>query len=120
MIWWLVSDGVAIAHPDTAETRARVDAAKRNREQWFGTIEGCIKHGGVIATAFKRTTERTYDAARWLLTNGKERVPTGTVTITEVTASPAGCEGAIMSDYDMLLDDVAAEMSLAEQAWERD
>jgi hypothetical protein len=105
MIWWHVVDGVAHAFPDTAEVRARVDNQMNvhpsRRERWFGTIEGCIKHAGVKATAFKRTTERTYDAALWLKTG--QHVPVGHVTVTEITASPAGCEGAVTRHYDDML-----------------
>lgn len=80
-VWWLVADGVATGYPDTRETRARVDAADG---QWFGSIEGAIKHGGVAATAFRRKTEMTYDAAEWLRTGAM--IEAGEVTITTITA----------------------------------
>jgi hypothetical protein len=82
--WWLVVDGVAHARPDTAETRALVDAGKG---QWFGSIEGAILHGGVRATAFERKTEQLYDAAAWLHTGAM--VPAGFATTTQITAERA-------------------------------
>jgi hypothetical protein len=100
MIWWHVVDGVAIGYPDTRETHALVDASPRG---WFGTIEGAILHGGVLATAFERKTEMTYDAARWLATNGRERVPMGEITTTKITAE---CR----DDYEQALDALRAEM----------
>jgi hypothetical protein len=92
MIWWHVVDGVARGLPDSPAVRAFVD---RHSRDIYGTIEGAILHGGVLATAFKRTTERTYDAARWLETG--EHVPVGFVTITEITACPSGAEGVVSS-----------------------
>ena len=80
-IWWHVCDGVATAHPDTPEVRACVDAGG----PWYGSIEGAIKHGGVIATAFRRKTQRTFDARAWLETGAM--VPAGWITTTEITAS---------------------------------
>jgi hypothetical protein len=79
--WWLVIDGVAVAVPDTKEARAIIDADGRG---YYGSIEGAILHGGVIATAFERKTERTYDAAHWLRTG--EMVPAGEITTTTITA----------------------------------
>ena len=79
-IWWHVVDGIAIANPDTPEVRALVDAGG----PWYATIEGAILHGGVIATAFERETNETYDALAWLQTGAM--VPVGTVTTTKITA----------------------------------
>jgi hypothetical protein len=79
--WWHVIDGVAVAVPDTPAARAIIDADGRG---YYGSIEGAILNGGVIATAFKRKTARTYDAAQWLRTG--ELVPAGEITTTEITA----------------------------------
>jgi hypothetical protein len=46
-----------------------------------------IIHGGVLATAFTRKTEATYDAAHWLKTG--EHVRVGSITITKITAERA-------------------------------
>lgn len=81
-IWWHVNgDGTATAFDDTPEVRARIDAFEPG---WFGSIEGAIRHGGVIATAFHRQTEQTYDAVHWL--NTGEMLPAGTITTTIITA----------------------------------
>jgi hypothetical protein len=85
MIWYIVNEyGCAVPVPDTPAISAAIDSgALRNV---YGSIEGAIKHGGVLATAFKRKTNETYDAMRWLTTG--ELVPMGSVTITTVTAEP--------------------------------
>ncbi len=74
-------DGSAAAFPDTPATRARVDAAPN---EWYGSPEGVILYAGVIATAFKRKTEATYDGPRYFATG--EMLQTGTVTHTTITA----------------------------------
>lgn len=83
--WWQVRDGVAHAVADSPQVSAAIDAG--TMRDVFATIEGAILHGGVIATAYKRKTERTYDALAWLETGAM--IPAGTVTTTEITASPA-------------------------------
>jgi hypothetical protein len=80
--WWRVVDGVARGYPDTPAVRELVDARP---SEFYGSIEGCILHGGVIATAFKRKTQRTFDARAWLETGAM--VPAGWITTTEITAS---------------------------------
>lgn len=82
-LWWHVEDGVAIAYPDTREVRARVNTER----DWYGTIEGCIIHGGVRATAFTRKVEKTYDAEAWL--RYRTMVPAGEITTTKITAERA-------------------------------
>jgi hypothetical protein len=81
-IWWHANgDGTATAWPDTREVRARVDAGEPG---WYGTIEGAILHGGVIATAFERYTVQTFDAMHYFATG--EHKPMGEVTTTKITA----------------------------------
>jgi predicted RNA-binding protein len=63
--------------PDTADVRDAIDN---------GTLRDVI-HGGVLATAFTRKTEATYDAAHWLKTG--EHVRVGSITITKITAERA-------------------------------
>jgi hypothetical protein len=77
--FWRVVDGVAVPETDCAA----VDANPRGV---YGSIEGAIINGGVLATAFKRKTEAVYDAAQWLATGAM--VPVGFVTVTEITAEP--------------------------------
>lgn len=80
--WWRVSQyGMAEPHADTPATRALVDTEPRG---WYGNVEGTIIHGGVLATAYKRRTEQTYDARVWLATG--EMVSAGEITTTEITA----------------------------------
>ena len=80
-----LGDGTAERHEDTKEVRAIIDA-RLDGDLWFSSPEGAILHGGVIATAFERKTETTYDAARWLKTG--EMVATGEITTTKITAEP--------------------------------
>jgi hypothetical protein len=82
--WWHVVDGVAVAVDggDPAVCDAIDDGRMRNV---YMTIEGAILHGGVLATAFERETNQTYDAAAWLATGAM--VPVGSVTTTKITAS---------------------------------
>jgi hypothetical protein len=87
--WWHVVDGVAVAHPDTTEVRAMIDAGAPN---WFGSIEGAIIHGGVQAVAYRRDTVETFDALAWI--ERGERVPVGTITITEYTAGKEHVDAA--------------------------
>jgi hypothetical protein len=82
--WYHVHDGVATVHEDTPAIRKRVDT----EPGWYGNAEGPILHGGVLATAFTRKTEPTYDAAAWLFRG--ERVPMGEITTTTITAEPKG------------------------------
>lgn len=80
--WWHANgDGTATAWPDTAAVRQRIDSGEPG---WFGSIEGAIKHGGVIACAFTRETVQTYCAMHWLATG--EHKPVGSVVITKHTA----------------------------------
>lgn len=53
----------------------------------YATIDGAIRHDGVKATAFKRKTQRTFDALAWLQTG--DMVPAGELTTTEITAEAA-------------------------------
>jgi hypothetical protein len=84
-LWWRVIDGVALGYEDTPSVRKLVDARP---SEFYGTIEGAILHGGVIATAFTRKTERTYDAMAYLQRG--EWIPCGEITTTEITASREG------------------------------
>jgi hypothetical protein len=52
----------------------------------YGTPEGAIIHGGVIATAFERKTEEVFDAMEAIL-HGR-RVSRGFRTTTRITACP--------------------------------
>ena len=80
--WWIVNEyGMAEPVPDSPAVSAAIDAGARG---YYGSIEGAIINGGVLATAFKRHTERTYDSAAWLRDGAM--VPAGSVTITEITA----------------------------------
>jgi hypothetical protein len=81
-LWYHIEDGVARAYPDTREVRDRIDSDARG---WYSNPEGCILHGGVKATAFKRTIEKTYDGPHWLKTNEMREV--GRVMVTEITAA---------------------------------
>ena len=82
-IWWHVVDGVAYAVPDSPEVSRLIDAGRISNV--YGSIEGAILHGGVIATAFTRETNETYDAMAWLQTGAM--VPAGQITMTKITAS---------------------------------
>jgi hypothetical protein len=82
-IWWHVVDGVAYAVPDSTDVSRAIDNGQLTNI--YGTIEGAIKHGGVLATAFKRRTEATYDALAWLQTGAM--VPAGQITTTTITAT---------------------------------
>jgi hypothetical protein len=84
-IWWHVVDGVARAMSDTADVRDSIDNG--TLRDVYSSIEGAIIHGGVLATAFTRKTEATYDAAHWLKTG--EHVRVGSITITKITAERA-------------------------------
>ena len=75
-------DGTADRYEDSPAICARIDAGERG---WFGSPEGAIRHGGVIATAFKIKTEKYMNAALWLETNGRERVVVGEKTILTIT-----------------------------------
>jgi hypothetical protein len=84
--WYKVcGDGTADRFEDTAEIRAIIDN-RPGYEMWTMSPEGAIKHGGVIATAFIRKTEITYDAERWI--RNREMVPTGEITTTKITQEP--------------------------------
>jgi hypothetical protein len=89
-----VKDGVAIGHPDTREVRNRVDS----EPDWYGFIEGCIVHGGVQAIAYRRWTEDTYDAQKWLY--GGEQVKVGTVTHTKITAGSSLLLPGIIEEHE--------------------
>lgn len=82
--WYRVTDyGTALVIEDTPAISAAID---RDGRGWYGNIEGAIINGGVQATAFKRKTEQTYDAAEWLRTG--KLVPAGEITVTTITAEP--------------------------------
>jgi hypothetical protein len=84
-LWYHVTgDGTADVFEDTPEVRAIIDA-RLDGDLWFGSPEGAIIHGGVIASAFKRKVEATYDAMTWLKTG--EHVPTGEIVTITITAS---------------------------------
>jgi hypothetical protein len=82
-IWWHVVDGVAIAVPDSPEVSAAIDSG--TMRDVYGSIEGAIIHGGVIATAFESKTERTYDALAWLKTG--DMIPMGEITTITIKAT---------------------------------
>lgn len=83
-LWYHANgDGTATVYEDTPAVRALIDAGGRD---WFGNPEGAIIHGGVLACAFTRRTEPTYDAGHWLRTN--ELVPMGEYAVTTITAEP--------------------------------
>ena len=68
--WYHVNgDGTADRFDDSPAICARIDAGERG---WFGSPEGAIRHGGVIATAFEQTTEAVFDAAHWFETGEPE------------------------------------------------
>jgi hypothetical protein len=82
--WYRANDdGTADVFEDSPEVCALVDAGEGS---WFGNPEGAILHGGVIATAFTRKTEATYDATLWLTFNIKREL--GEITMTKITAEP--------------------------------
>jgi hypothetical protein len=85
MFYWYKSngDGTADRFEDSVAICARIDAGESG---WFANPEGAILHGGVVATAFKRTTAKTYDAVRWLETG--EMIETGEMVTREITAAP--------------------------------
>jgi hypothetical protein len=85
-IWWYVRDGVAIPVEDCPAVSDAINSG--NMHPVFGSIEGAIINGGVQATAFKRTVEKTYDAPHYFKTG--EMLPVGEVTITKITAEPRG------------------------------
>jgi len=71
--------------PDTADVADAIDNG--TLREVYGSIEGAIIHGCVLATAFTRKTEATYDAAHWLKTG--EHVRVDSITITKITAERA-------------------------------
>lgn len=87
--WWCIygpiGERFAVPYEDSREVRRLVDA---NPYRWFGTIEGAILHGGVIATAIKRTREPTYSSAHYLATG--QYLCVGEIMVTEITAEPVG------------------------------
>jgi hypothetical protein len=86
--WWKVhEDRTAEPFLDSPKVSDAIDRACSPYE-WFGTIEGCIKYGGVQANAIRRKIETTYDAGHWLATGAMR--PTGRIVVTEVTAGPDG------------------------------
>ena len=88
-IWWRVSEyGMAEPFAETPEIVARINSGEPG---WYGNVEGTIFHGGVLATAFKRRTEQTYDTAAFF--ERKEYVPVDFVTVTEITAEPNARSG---------------------------
>lgn len=81
--WWRVNQyGCAEPVADSRAVRDMIDSSING--PWYATVEGTILHGGVIATAFERKTEQTYDAAAWLRDGSK--IPMGTITTTKITA----------------------------------
>lgn len=57
-------DGSADVFDDCPAICARID--KEHGANWYGTPEGAILHGGVVASAFTVKRECLYDAAAWL------------------------------------------------------
>jgi hypothetical protein len=84
--WWIVlADGTAEAVPDSPEICKLIDSDKVSGKMTvYGTIEGAILYGGVMATAVSRRTSKTYDAAHWLKTG--EMKEAGIVVVTRITA----------------------------------
>lgn len=82
MFYWYRAngDGTADRFEDSPELAEIINCSGN----WFCNPEGAIIHGGVIATAFRRKTETTYDAAHWLKT--RELVQAGNITTTTITA----------------------------------
>ncbi len=84
-LWYRLNEyGCADVIEDSPTVCAQID---RDGRGWYGNIEGAILHGGVLATAFKRKTEQTYDAVEWLRTG--KLVPAGEITTTTITAEPS-------------------------------
>jgi hypothetical protein len=77
--WQIMPDGTAEASNDH-------DAVNRGEALFFGSPEGAILNGGVLATAFTRRIEKTYNAIHWLATG--ELVENGKNVTTRITASP--------------------------------
>ena len=75
-------DGTADRHDDSPAICARIDAGEPG---WFGSPEGAIRHGGVIATAFELKTEKYMNAEVWLATNGREQIVVGEKVILTIT-----------------------------------
>ena len=73
-------DGTADRYEDSPAICARIDAGEPG---WFGSPEGAILHGGVVATAFKLTTEPVFDARHWFETG--ERKSAGERTTLKIT-----------------------------------
>ncbi len=83
MLWYKSNfDGTASVYADTPAVRARIDAREPG---WFGTAEGAILHGGVIATAFQRRTEPTCDGRIYFATG--KLVSMGDRAVTTITAT---------------------------------
>lgn len=79
VFWRIMPDGTAEPTTDDLEVNAGVSL-------YYGTPEGAIIHAGVLACAFKRKSEMTY-CAKTFFTTG-EKVETGLVTTTTITAEP--------------------------------
>ena len=86
MFYWYHAngDGTADRIEDSPEVCKIIDSGGRG---WFGNPEGAIIHGGVIASAFTRNSEPTYDAVQWFKTG--EMVFAGYRVTVQVTASRA-------------------------------
>lgn len=86
--WYCVNgDGTADILPETPELVAQINSGARNI---FGSPEGAILNGGVMACAFRRKVERTYDARAAILRG--ERIAAGWRETITVTACPPGIE----------------------------
>ena len=82
--WYHVNgDGTADVFKDSPEIAARVD----NEPHWYGSAEGPILHGGVLATAFRVKTECVYVSQAWLDT--RKLIPAGMRRTVTITARPA-------------------------------
>lgn len=79
---WYSADGTIV--DDSPDICKRIDGGEPG---WFGTPEGAIIHGGVIATAFERKTEEVFDGYEAVM-HGR-RVSAGFRTTTRITACPA-------------------------------
>jgi hypothetical protein len=75
-------DGTADRYEDSPAICARIDAGEPG---WFGSPEGAILHGGVVATAFEIVKDKMFDTRQWLATNGKDPGTVWTRTTLKIT-----------------------------------
>ena len=95
-LWYHVEpNGAASVHDDTPAVRARVDAGESG---WYGSAEGPILHGNVLATAFCRRVEVLYDTPHWVKTG--ELRHAGMSIKTTITALPRELSPGELEAYD--------------------